>query len=139
MKAHILSFALLASASVALAQDTPVGPSEFRAYAEGYTLYFERDGQHFGAESFEPGGKTQWRYRDGTCVKGAWRAHGAQICFLYESREASDEVLCWRVLRREDGSLYARLLGDGENAGLQLEVTRRDKQPLLCGGPGADA
>ena len=36
---------------------------------------------------------------------------------------------------RDDDGLLARLLG-GENAGLELRVTGRDKQPLLCGDPG---
>ncbi|MEM0924004.1 MAG: hypothetical protein AAGI13_13230 [Pseudomonadota bacterium] len=110
----------------------PITPREFRDYAEGYTLYFERDGEAFGSESFEPGGSTTWRYRDGICVDGVWKAHGAQICFYYGNAQA---VLCWRMLRDGD-RLLARLLGDGENAGMELEITRRDRAPLICGEPG---
>lgn len=117
----------------AAAEEVPVGPTEFREFAEGWTLYFERDGQFFGSESFEPGGTTRWRYRDGSCVDGNWRSRGAQICFLYDS-QVEDEVLCWRMLRDGDG-LMARLL-NGENQGLELRITRRDKKPLLCGAPG---
>ena len=117
----------------AAADEVPIGPTEFREYAEGWTLYFERDGRAFGSESFEPGGKTRWRYSDGSCVDGHWRAHGAQICFLYDSVQ-EDEVLCWRMLRDEEG-LLARLL-NGDNEGLELRITGRDKQPLLCGEPG---
>lgn len=127
--------ALVLPLAAQAAEETPVSPSEFRDYAEGWTLYFERDGENFGSESFEAGGRTQWRYRDGTCVRGAWRPHGAQMCFLYETPEGPDgDVLCWRVLR-DDKGLLARLLG-GENAGLELRVTGRDKNPLLCGEPG---
>ena len=36
---------------------------------------------------------------------------------------------------RDDQGMLARLL-DGENAGLELRVTRRDRVPLLCGEPG---
>lgn len=115
------------------AEESVVSPSEFRDYAEGWTLYFERDGQPFGSESFAPNGKTNWRYRDGSCVSGAWRPHGAQVCFLYDQGEG-DNVLCWRVLRDEQG-LMARLL-NGDNQGLQLRITGRDKKPLLCGEPG---
>lgn len=115
----------------ALAEE-PVSPKEFREYAEGYTLYFERDGEHFGSESFEPGGKTLWRYLDGSCLNGVWRPHGAQICFFYG---ADDEVLCWRLIRDENG-LLVRLLGDGEDAGMELRVTRRDQKKPICGEPG---
>ena len=119
----------------AMADEQPISPREFRDYAEGWTLYFERDGQAFGSESFDLSGKTRWRYRDGTCVTGNWRPHGAQICFLYDS-EVEGEVLCWRMLRDDEG-LLARLLG-GSNEGLELRITGRDKQPLLCGDPGTE-
>ncbi|MEM1159724.1 MAG: hypothetical protein AAGJ28_02225 [Pseudomonadota bacterium] len=138
MRTFLLLIALVFSApAVSVAVDeTPVSPSEFRDYAEGWTLYFERDGEVFGSESFSTGGDTRWRYNDGSCVRGAWRPHGAQLCFLYEADENQDrEVLCWRVLRDKDG-LIARLLNGGENAGLELRVVRRDKKPLLCGDPG---
>lgn len=117
------------------ADEKPISPREFREYAEGWTLYFEREGQPFGSESFEPGGETVWRYRDGSCVEGDWRPHGAQICFLYDS-ELEADVLCWRMLRDDQG-LLARLL-NGQNEGLELRITGRDKQPLLCGEPGTD-
>ncbi|HSF96508.1 MAG TPA: hypothetical protein VLA52_15895, partial [Thermohalobaculum sp.] len=110
----ILKALLLFAAAPALAAD-PVAPSEFREYAEGHTLYFELDGEPFGSESFEPGGKTVWRYeRDGNCLEGVWRPYGAQICFYYGG--GSEEILCWRLLRDEQG-LMVRLLGDGPDAG----------------------
>lgn len=120
----------------AAAMEQPISPGEFRDYAEGWTLYFERDGEPFGSEQFEPGGQTRWRYRDGSCVHGAWRPYGAQVCFLYNS-EIEGEVLCWRMLRDDEG-LMARLL-NGENAGLELRITGRDKEPLLCGAPAEGA
>ena len=133
-----LVFALLAAitAGTAMGGETPVSPSEFRAYAEGYTLYFDREGEPFGSESFERGGKTRWRYNDGSCVRGAWRPHGAQLCFLYDGGGEDGAVLCWRMLRTDKGNLIARLLGAGENNGLELTITGRDKKPLLCGDPG---
>lgn len=124
---------LLLVALPANAEEKVVSPGEFREFAEGWTLYFERDGQPFGSESFSADGKTNWRYRDGSCVSGAWRPHGAQVCFLYDQGEG-DSVLCWRVLRDQEG-LLARLL-NGENQDLELRITGRDKQPLLCGEPG---
>ncbi|MEM7236962.1 MAG: hypothetical protein AAF501_03935 [Pseudomonadota bacterium] len=129
---------LLVAATPCLAQDSTIdllSPDEFRDYAEGYTLYFEQDGSPFGTESFEEGGATTWRYGDGSCVNGAWRPHGGQICFFYGDDQG---VLCWRMYRDGD-DLLARLLDGGEEAGgLELRITRRDRKPLLCGEPGTE-
>lgn len=114
-----------------------ISPETFRDYAEGYTLYFEQGGEPFGTEKFETGGATTWRFDDGSCVDGAWRAHGAQVCFYYGD---SQGVLCWRMFREQGvNGLFAELLGDGDNAGMELHITRRDKLPLLCGAPGTDS
>lgn len=127
--------ALFLLAAPALAQqpgEEPVSPAEFREFAEGWTLYFERDGAPFGQEAFEPGGETLWRYPDGSCMEGVWAPHGGQLCFYYGE---GSEVLCWRALRDEEG-LKVRLLGDGPEAGMELRVTGRDREPPLCGAPG---
>jgi hypothetical protein len=130
--------ALLLVSTPALAQEPEVraeivSPDEFRNYVEGYTVYFEQDGQPFGSESFEPGGKTRWRFNDGSCVRGVWRPYGAQVCFLYDMPDDTGP-LCWRMLR--DGEeIIARLL-DGPDAGMEIRITGRDKTPLLCGEPG---
>ncbi len=115
----------------ALSDDDPeiVSASEFREYAEGYTLYFEFEGQRFGEEEFYEGGSTRWRYEDYTCADGAWRAHGDDICFYYN---LPAEVLCWRVLRDEEG-LYAELLDSAEGGEMTLRIVGRDTRPLLCG------
>lgn len=130
--ALLLCLCLLAPPALAAGTEQPMSPSEFREYAEGYTLYFNRDGEEFGSESFEPGGNTLWRYLDGSCMPGVWRPHGAQVCFYYG--EGSD-VLCWRVLRDDQGILV-RLLGDGPDAGMELRITGRDQRELICGDPG---
>ncbi|MEM9146047.1 MAG: hypothetical protein AAGC57_07585 [Pseudomonadota bacterium] len=110
----------------------PLSPQAFRDYAEGHTLFFENGGEAFGAETFLPGDRSVWRYEGGRCVAGTWRVRGAQICFLYS--EGEDE-LCWRFLRLGE-RLVARLLGNGPDAGFELEVTGRDRAPVLCPGPG---
>ena len=124
--------AILLTAGPALAQEI-VSPHEFREFAEGHTLYFERDGVPFGSESFQPGGKVRWRFTDGSCVRGVWQPQGAQLCFLYDAPEM-EGPLCWRMLRDENG-MFARLL-DGPGAGMEIRVARRDRTPLLCGEPG---
>jgi len=116
------------------AAERPLSPSEFRDYAEGWTLQYQRDGKFWGSERYEPGGVVRWRFPDGRCVEGLWRPHGAQICFLYGS---DAEVLCWRMLRDEQG-LMARLLGDGPDAGMELRIIGRERASPLCGGPGED-
>ncbi len=129
---RILIAALLIAAP-ALAEE-PVSPDEFREFAEGWTLHFERDGEPFGSEAFEGGGKVRWRYSDGSCVNGAWRPHDGELCFLYDSEDEGRVINCWEMLRDEAG-LFARLVS-GRNAGLELRVSRRDRAPLLCGEPG---
>ena len=133
-----LALALVAGSAAAVEGMRPgdeiVAPGAFVDWAEGYTLYFEHDGAPFGAERFGPDNSSTWRYQDGSCVEGVWRVHGAQLCFFYGQGR---EVLCWRMLRR-DGSYVARLLGDGPDAGMELVVTGRDREPLLCSDPGPE-
>lgn len=126
-----LAVFIAATPSAALAQE-PLGPSAFREFAEGYTLYFELDGEPFGSEAFEPGGTTTWRYSDGSCLGGVWRPHGAQICFYYG--EGTD-VQCWRMIRDDQG-LLMRLLGGGPDAAMELRIARRDRKKPICGEPG---
>jgi hypothetical protein len=126
-----LCLAMAPAAALGIAEE-PVSPSEFRDYAEGWTLHFEHEGEPFGEEAFAPGGHTIWRDPEGQCLEGVWKPHGAQLCFYYGQGR---EVLCWRALRDEEG-LFVRLLGDGPDAGMELRVTGRDKARPLCGGPG---
>ena len=126
----LMAFAIPALALAAAEQ--PLSPSEFRNYAEGHTLYFDLDGEPFGSEAFEPGGQTLWRDMDGSCTEGVWRPHGGQVCFYYGD---GAEVLCWRLIRDEQG-LLVRLLGDGSDAGMELRITGRDQRQPICGEPG---
>lgn len=126
--------ALLAAAPALAAPLEPVTPDAFRDYAEGYTLYFEHDGEPWGSESFEPGGAVRWRYPSGQCVDGVWRAYDERVCFYYGP---GSEVLCWRMERQ--GERLIGTLEDGEDAGLELTITGRDRRPLVCGEGGVDS
>lgn len=134
MRTLLAALLLLTAAPIvaSVAAEEPVSPAEFRDFAEGHTLYFELDGEPFGSEAFEPGGHTLWRFKDGTCLNGVWKPHGAQVCFYYGD---GDEVLCWRLLRDEQG-LMVRLLGDSEDAGMTLRIIGRDDRKPICGDPG---
>lgn len=134
MRLARLTLLLLALAAPARAGDI-VSPQEFRAFAEGYTLYFEKDGQPFGTESYVKGGRTEWMFRDGTCTPGVWRPHGAQVCFYYGD---GDDVQCWRMTHAGE-AIEAELLSEGPDQGLRLMITRRDRTPLICAGEGTDS
>lgn len=136
IRSLILTFVTLAAGAMAAAAAERVSPEEFGRYAEGWTLYFEHDGEEWGAESFRPKGRVRWRYPDGECIEGVWRANEQDVCFYYGP---GSEVLCWALWREKPGgSIFATLLGEGEDAGLQLEITRRDRRPLICNGEGLD-
>lgn len=131
--AALLLTASLSASSLAVA-DPMVGPAEFGDYARGWTLYFEKDGEDFGAESFDQDEGTIWRDRSGRCISGHWRGKSDAICFLYE-----EHVACWNIYRDDQG-LYANQI-DVQQSGeeqLTLRIARRDKQPLLCPGDGPE-
>lgn len=111
-----------------------MSPESFRDYAEGYTLYFEREGQPWGAERFEGDGRVTWRYPSGECISGVWKAHEGRACFYYGP---GSDVFCWGMRRRGDG-LTGRLESDVEEHGMEIDIVRRDRLPLSCGAPGAD-
>jgi len=138
--AALLAIALLAGVAVAAQEGQPAQPGQqarpmtpqaFRAWVEGWTLHFAWQGRPYGTEAFGEDGETLWQFVGDECVRGRWQAEGAQICFSYEDGAGP---LCWRFLEDGEGVL-ARLLGDGPDAGMELRVTRRDRSPLLCGGP----
>jgi hypothetical protein len=121
---------VVAAAGAALA-DGVVAPEAFEAMSEGRTLYFSLDGEAFGAEQYFPGRRSLWRFADGTCDRGRWRAEGERICFVYERTPWPQ---CWIFLRRGEG-YTASLVQDGAEAGLVLELSGSDTEPLACPGP----
>ena len=136
MKQRLAHFAAVAAVLSGTAQaETVVPPAEFREYAEGYTLYFEQDGEFAGAEIFAPDGRVTWQSPEGACLDGLWRSYDDRLCFYYG---IGDQVECWNVLSDEDG-LKVRSLGSGAApAGLTYRITGRDRQPLSCSGPGEE-
>ncbi|MEM9784272.1 MAG: hypothetical protein AAF899_17575 [Pseudomonadota bacterium] len=125
--ATLIALPLLSAASGATAEGRMTA-EDFRDFAEGYTLHFERDGQPWGRESFREGGGVTWQYPSGSCVDGVWRGYEDSICFYYGQ---GTDVLCWSM--RRDGDAVIGTLTRGSEEGLELTVTRRDRVPLVCG------
>lgn len=122
---------LLALAPMAAWAEEQLSPEEFRRFAEGYTLYFSREGQEAGSESFDADGSVTWRSPDGTCIEGVWQPRGQDLCFFY----GAPEVECWQLLR-DDKGLKVRQLGEAEEDEIvTFRIERRDRRPLLCGAP----
>lgn len=121
-----LPFALFLAVAAA-AEETVVSTDAFRAFAEGWTLYFgDEDGAPFGAEAFRRDGSVIWKPEGGPCMEGVWGGDDdGRICFLYPEAFA-----CWRIWRDADG-MIARM-EDAEDP-LALRIVGRDRRPLLCG------
>lgn len=110
-----------------------LGPEEFRAYAEGQTLYFSFLGAPYGVEQYLPGNRAIWQYADGTCARGIWYGRDGLICFLYEG---DGEEQCWQFLQDGDG-YAARAVGMASPG--DLRVVGRDRVPVICKAPDVGA
>lgn len=104
--------------------------TEFEAFASGTTLYFNRQGQPYGAEEYKPDREVIWTFLDGTCERGAWYNEGDTICFVYETQTSAQ---CWNFLEA-DGQKRARVIGD--TPANDLFVVGQDNRQLSCPGPG---
>jgi hypothetical protein len=104
--------------------------AEFEAFAGGTTLYFDRQGQPYGAEEYKPDRRVIWTFLDGTCERGAWYNEGDKICFVYETQTNAQ---CWNFLEAA-GQKRARVVGDAPSN--DLFVVGQDNRKLSCPGPG---
>lgn len=125
MRTRILALPVLLFAPLAVfAQEaeTSVGAA-FADYAQGWTLYFERDGEPFGVESFDEDGDVVWKPEGGACERGVWGHDGDRVCFLYPGVAS-----CWRMARDAEGFVAEA----EDDPGLRLRIARRDRRPVLC-------
>ena len=120
---------ILSLCAMPIYAETLVSPSEFEALSTGKTLYFSKDGQHFGTEAFKSGRRSKWRANDGSCVNGTWFSKGTQICFKYDNRT---DTQCWDFLKTDNG-YGARAQGAAPTDILELYAI--DRKPLLCVDP----
>jgi len=129
MRLPLLAAALAAAALPALAQ-SPMSGSEFEAYTEGRTLYYNNHGQAYGVEEYLPGNRVRWSFLDGQCKEGYWYEEGQFICFVYEDQPGDPQ--CWTFWDEPGG---IRALFENDPTGTELyEVTDAD-EPMLCLGP----
>lgn len=128
----LLAAACLTWATGAVAQEDhqTLGAADFRAFSEKWTLYFSRQGAHYGAEQFYGRSRTTWQLANGECLDGIWYADGPYICFEYDD---PDSPHCWTMVRRGD-TIEAQPAGS-DDPSRKIRVYLRDKTPLDCAGP----
>lgn len=123
----LMILVLMPAASLA---DDAMSVEQFRAYAEGKTLYFAQKGAPYGIEQYQKDQHSVWQYSDGTCAKAVWHSRKNLICFVYEG---TSEEICWSFFMNGD-QVSARALG--ADPADDLIVIWRDDRPIMCKAPG---
>jgi len=126
---HILL--ALAAIPVPAWAETIVPPAKFERMTSGKTLYFDRGGQPYGAETYLANRQVLWRYSDGTCSTGHWFEDAGNICFVYD---ATPLPQCWIFVER-DGEFFARTLGTPSEDISEIRLAGESPEPLDCPAP----
>ena len=94
MRSFLFIFAIWLTSALAPAFGPAIGPAfaqspmtaaEFEAYTNGKTLYFNNQGETYGAERYFDKRRVEWSFLDGVCQQGRWFEAGRDyICFVYE-------------------------------------------------------
>ncbi|KUP94269.1 hypothetical protein TRIHO_08260 [Tritonibacter horizontis] len=129
----VLLIGLISPTSGALAADGAQNGARFDSYTRGKTLFFDWQGQPYGAERYLPGRRVIWSFLDGRCVAGTWYSQpgetGPEICFAYEDQGS---VQCWRY-GIDEGGLHVTIERDGPP--LTLTENTTPGQEMVCLGP----
>lgn len=128
MKALIVLFALVASASHA---QTLTG-KQFDALSHGTTMHFSESDEFYGSEQFFSNQRTVWRAEDGSCINGKWTYEAPAICFVYDDGSGP---FCWMIEGDAQDMTVTSTRREAGAPPLVLELSRQDKQPVLCTGP----
>lgn len=121
---------LTLTATVAMANDTPMTAAEFADYVDGKTLFFGTGGAPYGVEKYLSNQRVQWSFLDGDCKDGRWYEQSqGQICFVYDG---SPDTHCWQFFKEGSG-LRAVFENDPESV-ILYEVTDADDK-MMCLGP----
>jgi hypothetical protein len=122
----LLTLALAALPTLALAEDPPMTTDAFDAFVTGKTFDTHNSGGRYGVETFLPGRRAIWRDA-AQCLEGTWRADGDQICFDYQGLPSP---YCWTYHDR-GGWLEAWLDGDRSTEAIMLYPA---KEVVTCDG-----
>ena len=123
-------FAVLALITAApLAAQTTMTAKEFEAYTSGKTLFYNSNGQTYGAERYLEGRRVEWSFLDGECKPGQWYEDTGQICFTYDD---NPDAQCW-TFQLGNGGLIARF--ENDPATTELYEAEDTDEKLLCLGP----
>ena len=129
----IVAFGLGPALSSAFAQD-PMTATEFDAYTNGKTLYFNNQGKTYGAERYFGKRRVEWSFLDGECQQGRWFEAGRNyICFIYDD---TVDPQCWQFFKTPDG-LRAQFKGDAGDTEEDMQYEAQpNATPMQCHGPG---
>ncbi len=103
--------------------------SEFDAYTRGKTLFYNSNGETYGAERYLDDRRVEWSFLDGVCKPGQWFEDAGQICFTYDDNPTPQ---CWTFEKGVRG-LIARFENEPDTTDL-YEAQNTD-QELVCLGP----
>jgi len=112
-----------------LAAQSTMTAEEFDAYTRGKTLFYNSNGQTYGAERYLEDQRVEWSFLDGECKPGAWYEDNGQICFTYDDNPGAQ---CW-TFQLGSGGLIARFENDPTTTEL-YEAEDIDEE-MLCLGP----
>ncbi len=112
-----------------LAAQSTMTAEEFDAYTRGKTLFYNSNGQTYGAERYLEDRRVEWSFLDGECKPGAWYEDNGQICFTYDDNPGAQ---CW-TFQLGSGGLIARFENDPTTTEL-YEAEDIDEE-MLCLGP----
>ena len=112
-----------------LATQSTMTAEEFDAYTRGKTLFYNSNGQTYGAERYLEDQRVEWSFLDGECKPGAWYEDNGQICFTYDDNPGAQ---CW-TFQLGSGGLIARFENDPTTTEL-YEAEDIDEE-MLCLGP----
>lgn len=125
-----LLFLLVLGALPLTAFADPMSAEEFDAYTRGKTLFYQQNGQSYGAEIYRENRRVTWSFLDGECKDGYWFNEGPVICFVYEDRP--EDLQCWTFEERGNG-LIATFEGSDDSE--PLYEARDLGEEMVCLGP----
>ena len=143
MRSFLFIFAIWLTSALAPAFGPAIGPAfaqspmtaaEFEAYTNGKTLYFNNQGETYGAERYFNKRRVEWSFLDGVCQQGRWFEAGRDyICFVYED---TVDPQCWQFFKTPDGLRAQFKSASGETEQDTLYEAQPNAAPMQCHGPG---